>query len=273
MAGRILANWLVLFTLSSTARATIVSNMTSGVTLFSDSFENQPLAAGFPTTANMSPGAPGASWSDGSDPSTMTATTEQAYLSNRSLKITRPSGSFTRIDGSFTNQTSGTLHAQFMLYVPSAGGASSPSVLLMGNWTSSYNSGSTLSMVPADNPGTAGTAVDSIRLGVGKDYNDPYFYSSTLWGAFQTDTWMHWEIIHAIGSSTITAKINGVTDSYTLSTPDNTVNFNQIEFFGSTAGNRTYYVDAVVVPEPSTALLFGSGLAILAWWRRGRARG
>lgn len=50
---------------------------------------------------------------------------------------------------------------------------------------------------------------------------------------------MHWEIIHAIGSSTITAKINGVTDSYTLSTPDNTVNFKQIEFFGSSAGNRT----------------------------------
>lgn len=84
---------------------------------------------------------------------------------------------------------------------------------------------------------------------------------------------MHWEIIHAIGSSTITAKINGVTDSYTLSTPDNTVNFNLIEFAHSPAGNRTYYLDAVVVPEPSTALLFGGGLAILAWWRRGRARG
>ena len=119
--------------LATATRASVlpfVTNTTSGVGLLADGFENQTLGAGFPTTALMSPFVTGSSWWTGSsDSNKMFTTTEQAYLSSQSLKLTRTAGTFTRLDGLYTTQTNGTLDLKLMVYVPSVTNPL-PSILL-----------------------------------------------------------------------------------------------------------------------------------------------
>jgi hypothetical protein len=284
VAGGFLGAWLVLFALAAMARADVVSfvsrvdpvTLASQVSLLSDSFENQTIGSGRPLTANMSPFATNSSWSDSSNPERMFVTTEQASEGSKSLKLTRTAGTFTRLNGTYANQSSGTLDVNLMVYVPSPGAKPLPSILLYSNWSSGYNApnASYVTMVAADNPGTPGTAVDSFALfvGMGPAYGagTPGYtmYSPTLWNAFKTDTWQRWRITHTIGTSTADFSIDGVSQSWT--SPGATVSFNGLEFSGSGSGTGAYYVDAAVVPEPSSGLLLGSGLALLAWWRRRR---
>jgi hypothetical protein len=136
--------------------------------------------------------------------------------------------------------TSGTLHFHLMVYVtnvvafaPNLGLSKAPN-----NYESSIGMG-------------VDTALDSIRLWNGAGSPDQFYYSPTLFGAFKTNTWMHWEIIHTIGTSNVTAKIDGVSDTFTATRSFGS-SFGSIFVNGAT-GKGAFWIDAAMIPEPIVA--------------------
>jgi hypothetical protein len=230
-----------------------IQNTTTNTVLLADTFE-LPAAPANPVTAT-------GTWTTSESVSTNVGnSTLQAFEGSQSARIFRPSsGSTSILTGGFTNQASGTLYAQFMVYIPGPVGLFQPNIVL-------FNSGETqgVTMTPADNPSTSGSAIDSVRLAMG-DFTT-FKYSSTLFSALHTNTWQKWEMLYTLGTNTVTYSINGVSDTFT-NVP--VASLNHILFVGSPNGSQTFFIDSAVyvappAPEPSTLALATLALAGLA---------
>ena len=142
--------------------------------------------------------------------------------------------------------SSGTLHVEWMAYVPIE--------------TNAWNL-----LVDTGTFGVLGSVPDSVT-GIGEvKYHDGAWNDSGI--TFQADQWQKWELDIDVASDVYTISVDGNTTGQLPFRSSGGID--SLDFY--IADNATYYVDAVV-PEPGTItmLLSAVGMACLVFYRQKR---
>jgi hypothetical protein len=243
---------MVLMVFAGTASAVSVS--VNGSNLFFDNFES----GGF-----SSPTGSGASWllSGGPTERQVVSTNPPGAAQGvfyaslfRSLGETSSGGTIT---AEFNQQTSGTLLASFMLYLPSVGDANARANIFLED-TANFTTAT--AQVYPDGAG-------------GVDFqNGSGVHATGL--SYKTNTWQRWDLTYTIGNNSFGLSIDGVAAPNAL-TPWGTGPVSQLVFAnGSIASDGFFFLDAVPpaagTPEPGGMVGVATGVAALGWWRRRR---
>jgi hypothetical protein len=104
----------------------------------------------------------------------------------------------------------------------------------------------------------------------------PGFATTDTQLTYSTNTWQEWDLQYAIGASTFSVTVNGVTASGFTSATTGAVGFADL-FNGIKNPAGSFYLDAVpqlttAAPEPASLLFMASGLAVIGFARRGSFR-
>jgi PEP-CTERM motif len=229
----------------TTAQAVVITNTTTGTTVFdSQGFEND-VPGGAAATAN--PGF----WSNGaaSHDFVVTGGAPGAFEGANYMSSTRDSAGAGNVRA-FLNAAETTagdaIHAEWMMYI----------------------TGPPLSDIGFFFTNAAGTNIGQARLGGNGLGTVQDSWSGVITpGVYVAGAWQKWELDYTIGATTSTVTVDSGAP-VTLIVPGgaaNSTGFGHLSLFHN--GNQTFYLDSV--PEPTTAGLVGlCGLGLVGRRRR-----
>jgi hypothetical protein len=232
------------------ARAVSIFNLTTSTLFFNDDFES-----------GTTPSSPGVgSWSIfGPDVTVTNAPVPGPAQGSFYVQLFRDSN--TNNQGNLRAQLASTqatngdvIRLSMMVFLPSASDADARAQFILDN--GDFNSAR--AWVRPDGAGHV--------VAVG-----PGFATTDTLLTYSTNTWQEWDLEYAIGASTFSVTVNGVTASGFTSNTVGSVGFADLINGVSSAGS--FYLDAVPqattgAPEPVSMLFVASGLAVIAGGRR-----
>jgi hypothetical protein len=222
-----------------------VTDVTTNTVLFHDGFEsgdfNSPSAGTWVTTG-------------GADPSSVTVITSttppnpgpfEGTHYARIFRQTSTTNGEGNLDGTFTTQSNpgDVIRLSAMLYVPANSG-SSRAVLFLDN--GDFNTATGIVFSDGNGNVMAETGAGFTVVDTGLDYIP--------------DTWQRWDITSTIGGSTFDVAVGGNTASGFAAHSSGPIS--RLEINNGNANAGVFFVDAIVVPEPATALVAGAAMIV-----------
>jgi hypothetical protein len=234
---------------------------------FSDNFESSTPGSLPATTTSTSFSAQPGDWfvyagSDTSQTLVTDAVTPGAAEGSNYFQITRPDGGNMAIAAAFeawdTPQVGGTVTANWQMRVPTQG-AGFPALIYL---TSSL-----------DNDNNSGLNTSSAALRISNSGQIEVITGNTstftplVVPTYVVDTWQNWVLTADLTAQTATLAIDGVqSSSFGFNTSVNSAN--GLAFLGGGSDATVFVDDVQIVPEPSSMLLAGAGVGLIALRRR-----
>ena len=233
------------------AKAVTIFNLTTNTLFFSDNFESG-ITPSSPTVGSWSIFGPDVTVTNAPSPGPAQGSF-YAQLFRDSDTISQ--GNLRAALSSVQATNGDVIRLSMMVFFPSATDANARAQLMLDN--GDFNSAR--AWVIPDGAGHV--------LAVG-----PGFATTDTLLTYSTNTWQEWDLEYAIGASTFSVTVNGVTASGFTSETTGPVGFADL-FNGVKNPAGSFYLDAVPqattgAPEPLSMLFVASGLAVIGCGRR-----